>query len=253
MQLGIGLGLNQSRRGVIPFDLSKLPGLVALYDAEFVELIGSKVRAWLDRSGNDNHAIQDTEADQPSLDPTGIGGKPALDFAGARSSLAAPNSLSLNTITGPFAVYCVINSVVNPDWQHICGKELLTNDGWAVMQKNSTRQLVAVVSDGVGELDASPLTFPAGDSVLEFFCDVGTVSAFTANGISLGAVPNYRANIMTNTGTFKIGERAKGIQSFDGKLSKLLLLNRLPSIIERNNIVGSLANGYELPWTKIAA
>lgn len=62
---------------------------------------------WLDQSGQDNNALQTTDADRPALNTSGIGSKPSLTFDSSNTEemdIADANSLDL---TGDFTAYCV--------------------------------------------------------------------------------------------------------------------------------------------------
>lgn len=79
--------------GVTPKEPDALTGLQIWLSADFDithDSLGS-ISKWGDRSGNDNHAIQNTNANQPKFVREGLNGKPVIRFDGVDDYLAIEN------------------------------------------------------------------------------------------------------------------------------------------------------------------
>ncbi len=80
-------------------------------DAATITSDAGSVSQWSDKSGNNNHASQETTANRPTAGTATIGGLPAISFrAGLQQYLSAPDSASLNLDdTGGANVFAVFN------------------------------------------------------------------------------------------------------------------------------------------------
>jgi autotransporter-associated beta strand protein len=81
-------------------------------DSNTVQLSGSSVTNWIDKSGNGRNASQGTAANQPTYQATGISGKPALSFDGG-SDVLNFTDLVLNDDTWVISVYSRNSSGIN--------------------------------------------------------------------------------------------------------------------------------------------
>lgn len=73
--------------------IKSVPVVVSLQADVGVDVSGGKVTAWRDQSGNANDFIQNTAADQPTYNATGLNGLPTMTFDGASDCLisSGPN------------------------------------------------------------------------------------------------------------------------------------------------------------------
>lgn len=69
-----------------------------------VTLNAGNVMQWSDQSGNNNHAVQTTAANQPALVSNGVNGKPSLRFDSTSDYLRVANSQTLNFGSGSYSV-----------------------------------------------------------------------------------------------------------------------------------------------------
>lgn len=80
-------------------------------DAASLTLAAGSVSRWSDKSGNENHALQDAPAQRPTVGTASIGGLPTVSFrAGQQQHLTAADSASLNLDdTGGLNIFSVFN------------------------------------------------------------------------------------------------------------------------------------------------
>ena len=103
MRRGWGLTLGGAAAPAwTPLDLGAR--LAIWHDAEFVTLTSGAVSSWDDLSGNGRHATQTTAASRPTVDATGINGRPALLFDGMNDYL---NSVIFRSGTASRSVFMV--------------------------------------------------------------------------------------------------------------------------------------------------
>jgi hypothetical protein len=96
---------------------ASLADLVVWLDATAsgsVEVTAGKVSRWTDRSGRANHAVQAMPSMRPSLDPTGMNGRPTITFAFPTPIyLQIPDGPDLQWGTGDFLL-AVVAKGTNP-------------------------------------------------------------------------------------------------------------------------------------------
>lgn len=116
-------------------------------DPGSVVLSGSNVAKWLDKSGNGNHAVQDTAGSQPLFDIDGLNGMPTLQFQADR--LVAPYDTSMAMPDGA-TVFVVFNP---KDITGTGAMEVISR--WAtgktdfIVQANSSAQLITAAGQFV--------------------------------------------------------------------------------------------------------
>lgn len=91
VETGVTITYPDSGGGVVAWTPADLGAALALWldaeDTASITLNGSNVSQWSDKSGNANHAVQNTAALQPVYSATGWGGKPSIEFAQDRLEL----------------------------------------------------------------------------------------------------------------------------------------------------------------------
>ncbi|MGE4288385.1 MAG: PKD domain-containing protein [Salinivirgaceae bacterium] len=77
-----------------------IPGLVLWYSADSVLLNENQVNTWWDKSGQGNHAIQETQSNQPTLVDSipGLNGNSAIRFDGLNDKLLINSGNTLGTL-----------------------------------------------------------------------------------------------------------------------------------------------------------
>lgn len=75
---------------------------------------GATVASWLDQSGNGNDFVQSNQGRQPIVDPTGIGGLPALQF---NASFAQTLTMATN-LPAPVTI-CYVARISGPNHQRV--------------------------------------------------------------------------------------------------------------------------------------
>jgi len=230
---------------------SNLDGLVLWLDASF-GVTKPVVTEWLDRSGNNNKAVQAISANAPSFNATGLNGRPSVLFPttgmGKIMSVVDDNSLDL---TSSFSSFVVMSTVGNVAQQHFFSKDPVYTFRLNVAEVPQT-----LVDDGLGvQTDNAGAGISISEEVvLSLKYTIGSTIEFRSNGVALGAFPtNTLTGIQTNALDMGIGTKVPNAFNgvFMGELAQILLFNRLLSVDEQNQVGNYLAIRYGLSWTNI--
>lgn len=204
------------------FDPRSIAGL-ALWldagDASTVTLNGSNVSQWRDKSGSglSPNATQSVAISQPAFTTSAINGRPAIDFATARSLTFASSTASFNYLhnaTGG-AVFVVIRPGASADPNAYgpfldntrdasanTGIGLVFDDRVSVSRNNA---MIAVANRGVaGQQTAAVVAnnfFATANAycVLSVQCDCGNATAASRLRLWTNGVPSSATNAATNT------------------------------------------------------
>ncbi len=98
---------NNDATDAATFKPTSLTGLVLWLDANVGVTVTSTVSAWADQSGNNNNATQGTANFQPTVNATGVKGKPSIHFE-AGTHLGIADTATLQWGTGDFYVALVM-------------------------------------------------------------------------------------------------------------------------------------------------
>ena len=112
--IGIGIQYGQAPPAVAPFDPTSVSGCKLWLRADTgVTLVGAVCSAWADQSGTGNNFTQGTDANRPTYNATGVGGKPSLDFDGSNDHLIGPLASTMMTATIK-VIYIALNIIAKP-------------------------------------------------------------------------------------------------------------------------------------------
>jgi hypothetical protein len=191
---------------------------------------GTSVAAWEDQSGNGNHLVQGTLANQPQLMPTEANGLPALRFDGLGDALSFTTRLT--TIR---SVFWVIRSTCSTQGYRLLlgdAKEAhFFSDGTTKLWRGSTSLSIL---NGETRLNGTIVDGRVVDRPTE----LALISVVTTDVVSASTFSNDR-------GTTKY--------SWCGDLAELLIYDRPLPEAERHAIEGYLGAKYQLFVPTVAA
>jgi hypothetical protein len=216
------------------FSPLSVSGLVTWINASNVETSGANITQMTDLSGNDNHAVQSTGADRPSLVPGVLNGLPVARFTSGQHFTFVSD--------GTFASAVTQIVVFKPD-------ATATNN--CLFSK--TTALDRAPFDGYVRADnryewtyaSAPTTDP-----------LSTVNFNVLGASSTNNSHNYYLNGITNgvatgasfgggdTGVLRLGIRGAGGTNFIGDIAEALLFNRKLTDAEIIQISNWLINKY---------
>jgi len=209
-------------------------------DASTISAIGSDVDTWFDKSGNNNNATESTTAKKPSTGTRSIKGLNALDFDGADDRMLFANVACYEKAI--FVVFVPDTTAPSPAQQVLGGNALnnqfrLLQGGLQYASADSVYSgfLHSPTTIGANEPAVSGMVFGTSDLTVGFNADYatgGTKNAFT-NGDQYGQI-GARGNL------------AAGENFFDGAIGEIVIIDRVPSTDERQEIEGYLANKWRL-------
>jgi hypothetical protein len=223
-------------RPTAPFGFSplRIGGLLGWWDAtdSSTITIDTGVTEWRDKSGLGQKFSQTTGANQPSLNNTGLGGKPALSFNGSSSWMdLGTNNLGGNTLRAeagnPLCYYMVCRSA----------------SGAAVVKTllgkgNAWLQLAQITTSVWASINASPVSGPAmpanTDGLLRVELTSGTsgTQSFNSNTdarASVGTTATPAENVLLGTRD----QAGSLIQFWLGFIGEILVYNKAISSGER--------------------
>ena len=242
MQLGLGLKLSsisinkQTSSSPIP-----LSGLALWLKADAgVTTSGSNVTAWADQSGNSKNA---TAIESPIYETNSINGKPALVFA-SNAYLTTANIFNGTNPRSMFVVYYIDSE--NPS-NTVIGQsnEDDPEAGTYFMLQSRTDQDSSPYLAGYSD-DLSGPSFVNQELLLGMADYDGTTARLFKNGTQANfAAKSYN----THNGAFHIGafsEAGNILEKFSGKISEIVVYNRVLTTTERQQVEGYLNDKYEI-------
>ena len=225
-------------------------------DATTITTVSNAVSEWGDKSGNDNHFSQTTSTSRPTLDNSGVNGKPALVFDGVNDSLAAGSAL-IGTTHSLFIVFTptieAVTGVLMGQWQSgQTGRFLFATNQNCTGETssgrlnafNSTTTQGACAGAGSGlAIDTSIANTP---TIIESICTTGSESwKLLKDGTEYesASVTAVFQGVGTALGTTSaIGNSLY----YDGKMHEVILTDSVVSTDDRQRIEGYLAHKWGL-------
>jgi len=219
-------------------------------DPATVTTISGAVSQWNDKSGNSNHFSQATSTRRPTINDTGVNGKPALVFDGINDSLVA-NSAVIKTTHSLFIVFTPtienVSGILIGQWvANQAGRLLFTVNQNCVGNTspgrlnlfNSTVTQGACASAAGLAVDTSIANTP---TIIESICTTGS-----ENWKLLKDGTEYES--ATITAVFQGVNTALGTTSaigdtvhYDGLIAEVIIIESVVSAIIRQMIEGYLA------------
>lgn len=197
------------------------------------------VSSWTDLSGNNNHAIQATGAQQPIFKTGQINGVPAVDFDGTNDFLQFTNHVTTDAISA-FTIHqsqsTAINGILSLE------KHMLFSSGGSIAN--------------IYESPTNYYSFPFNQNdptIFHFHTNAASsgtrLSATRANSTS-ALVVNFVRSSFLNRSTSAIGAlintTGNPIRFQNGEISEVIIFNRDISLSERRIINSYLAGKYGL-------
>ena len=220
------------------WDPGSLSTLEGWYDAADEQTItgATNVSQWDDKSGNDRHAKQATEANQPSNGST-VGGLNAIDFVAANSDLLITDDVATWLTGTEYTIFAVSSQEVAGAGM-ICGINQSANQkGLHVGWKDASTWSDAHYNDD-GDMTVTQNT----DVVLTCSQYQAPGSELWRNGTSVGTNATLPANDLTTpTGGFNIGGGHSGSNPMDGKYCELVVITGAMTEANRQKVEGYLA------------
>lgn len=211
-------------------------------DASTITLNGSTVSQWSDKSGNGRNVTQATASLQPTYNPSGLNGKPALDF-----SAHVLNNDAFEPF-GAFSAFAVVN-LNGPS----------TSGGTFVLIGGSNRTEFGQLDFGEGYRDIGIISKAGTENGSGFGADVAkyvpAIYGFSYDG-SGAATTDYGLQVDGSVETvvasgafgwlaevgFSIGGRpVQKLSYLKGQMSELIYLPSILSTDDRQKLEGYLA------------
>lgn len=225
------------------FDPRHVPGLALWVRGDWspITLNGSNVSQWNDISGNGNHPVQSTEANQPDDLASGINGRRNVDFVAANGDHLDIGDFSGSTLGAAFFVFepdAAINAGTSA--QFLLGDNTAgATIGLGAATTGLTNEIITIGGTSgqnfrVGwthasdEISAAPHILSARwtGSTYELCLDGEVKSTST-----------FGTPALANFGTAqKIGGNESGGANFDGKKAELVLYNQTVSAANRTRL-----------------
>jgi hypothetical protein len=213
---------------------SQIAGNVLWLDSEFSAFVqdGSGVRQWRDVLGRGG-AIQETTANQPTLVPNVLNGKPGIVFDGSNDSLSLGNIGALFPTAATFIVALTIgepNARGDTDY-NILGTLNNISNRWRTGTGNGDFGLFTSVIQG-----GFPEQMPAnGTYIMTVQASQSFGLSFRANSLQTGIQSNQFTSRITYTpnGIYMLGANANALAGFfTGTIYSMAFFNRLLSAKE---------------------
>lgn len=233
---GVGTGImrgGQSPRE-IEFSFNSLPDVIIYIDpaySETIELNAADVKGITGRDPSAHVWSQDTAADQPLYDTTGINGQNTIDWERADSQFMESDASVTHSIgTGDFYLACLVNLESIADIQILFSAgatddwHFFTSGAFPASQRVPTIQMSSnIVFDSI-------LPAVSTNYVLEFWRDGTSVRCRLNNTLD---TDSRTSSFDMGTGTtMRLGD-SSFTQHFDGRAGILLLCSSLPNSDQR--------------------
>lgn len=184
-----------------------------------VEKDGSnKVNRWIDQSGESNDVLQGDSERQPLWNDDGLMGKPTIEFDGSNDSLAASG------ISGSSASTVIV----------VYDKPAAGGSSWQRLYSSSSSSQLDVYNNGIYFV---PETDSAG------------------NGVTPGALITIQTDSnsrdLSNFHVATTNSTSYGEQPYYGKISEVIVYDRVLDAEEQADVKRALMARYEFPITRV--
>jgi hypothetical protein len=229
-----GIGLPVGAGGYRLWKPTDLASLVSWLDPNIlgsVTLKGSNISAIADQTGNYN--ASGTVRAQPAYAPTGINGKPAIQFS-ANTTLSS--GLQIGVV--PRAITMLFNNSASGT-----NRALLAGNGpGSIEMRLNTTNGLDVLQQNINLLFSSAAALPIGLNIL-VFCYDGTSYTLRTNGAYTDVGAGAAASFTVRSAT--IGS-SNGTENFDSYLGPFLATSAMLSENEMEKVEGYIAWEYGL-------
>jgi hypothetical protein len=213
------------------------------------------IALWVDKSGNNNHAVQSNSSLQPILATNSINGKSTVRFDGVSQYLAD----TVVGVDGSHTIFMVVNrrgTGSSPDgYEPPFSYGVSIDNGGPLYFNTNNETLVSypmyIYSFGQsGNIDSSYSYTNDTTYIVSLPINTQTLTwPFVVNGISLGTAV---ANSFTSTGNNQIliGAQTSNSRYFNGDVAEVLIYNRVLTNVERYDVetyLNEKYNAYTVP------
>jgi hypothetical protein len=219
--------------GGAPYDPATEAGVILdLWAESGVTQAGTGVSSWVDRKGLRDF-VQGTDANRPTYEAAGLGGRPSVLFVAASTDLLRTATGALVSTSKSYSLIMVVDPVTNAAGQYVFDSE----SGRLIWQLNTFG------ATNVGWFDGSQHGVAASTDVPQILRWVmtngGTCEIFRGN-TSLGSAAYTGTDL---GGTTTIGASAVGGNPVNARVSRTILSSTLDSARDAR-IMASLSTYY---------
>lgn len=210
-------------------------------DSDRVQLAGSVVSNWLDKSGNALNFVQATDSYRPTYNSAGLDGKGTIEFDGVDNRLGTPDAAAVQFGTNDFACYFV-------------GMTTSTNDeDGTFVSKNYNGFESYRLRDNFGGYmaGASKNAWYSGALVENEYAVLahlrtGSVNMVWVNGVC-GTISPTNTGSVSKSGTgLYLGARAGTANWLEGGIAEIVILYGTISQADMQRMEGYLAHKWGL-------
>lgn len=224
-----------------PTDIANLAVWLDASDSATITKDGSnRVSQWNDKSGNSNHAVQATLANQPIYSATGLNSLPALTQTGSPQCMALTTNLTGSNYT--LFMVSKLNSVIS---QGFFGRNVGAGIAAGGLILFGSTPTFSLFDQGIDEADWN-ITISTGTSYI-FSAISNTVA-----GSSLGYINSTlqtRTGVSGSTYSFEIGlvgSRRQDIYNLNGAYSEALIYQANLSDADHTKVINYLTTKWSI-------
>ncbi|MCB8998500.1 MAG: T9SS type B sorting domain-containing protein [Bacteroidales bacterium] len=196
---------------------------------------GEAVKTWKDNSGNLNNLVQNTATDRPLLNTTGLNSMPELVFDGAGDRFFR----EIGSISAPLMVYTIASFSSNANQSLLSvGDANITN----------TFSISRDASQNYYSFTGAARTGPALSISTPYLIRAYHASSAPFHRLKLGitsqTVTDYSAPALSTDGSFNMGANRLGAETFNGKVSEVILYNKALNTAQERIVNNYLSSKY---------
>ncbi len=200
---------------------------------------GAYISIWKDQSGQNNHAVQATAADQPVFTATGLNGQPSVSFAGDCLRTSAAN------ILGNFSVFIVFQDTTIGDHERIFDKDYI-GGFWIGRDGSNANSMKSGILQS-----ASPygIANTYTDNTPHILTSIrsGTNHTLMSNGASpVSQVVSSAATTSTVYGVGCLHDGSGGNRFNGGHISEIIVYNTVLSSADQTRVHRYLGDKYSI-------
>ncbi|MBE0655746.1 MAG: hypothetical protein IH594_18240, partial [Bacteroidales bacterium] len=189
---------------------------------------GGSVQSWLDRSGNDNHALQTVSSAQPGFKASGLNNRETVSFDGTQTNMTS----SLGLLSAPVSIFTVQDFAISRDQTVLAVGDASESSTFSISRENISNNYYTYTTEKQygGELPADPHFVFARYNINAPF------HSYKLNGTT--QTVNYTQGQASSNGEFFLGADKNKARVMDGNISEVIIyskvLNEAQEIIVSN-------------------
>lgn len=247
MQLGLGLGLNQTIGGVSPRNISNLMLWLDASDLSTITDTSGAVTQWDDKSGRNNHASQDIAAEQPTSGTRTVNGLNVIDFDGTGENFNIDHTDIYNLSNGANTLFFVWKTDSTTDDQRLFTGYVSAATRYGIIYSLGTEVLL-----GQNATSYNPVSHTITEDTdvhIETLWRDGVDIAIGRDG---GAVTTGANGLDVVTDRATIGATLGNTNDIDGVVCEIIAYGRNLSAAEKNLIGNYLAAKWGATWSSVS-